>query len=68
MENFNGKIVAVTGAASGLGRATALVFARRGATLALIDKNEAGLQQLVADRAANIHGANLSNDGGITAD
>lgn len=49
MEDFTGKIVAVTGAASGLGRATAVAFARRGATLALIDKNEDGLNQLLVE-------------------
>ncbi len=46
MEDFTGKIVAITGAASGLGRATAVAFARRGATLALIDKNEDRLKQV----------------------
>jgi meso-butanediol dehydrogenase/(S,S)-butanediol dehydrogenase/diacetyl reductase len=49
MEDFNNKIVAVTGAASGLGRATAIAFAERGATLALIDRDEAGLQKLVGE-------------------
>ena len=41
---FDGKVVIVTGAASGLGRATALAFAGAGAKLALADINEAGLQ------------------------
>lgn len=47
MENFSGKVVAVTGAGNGLGRATALAFARRGATLALVDKDEKALCQLL---------------------
>lgn len=51
MEDFSGKVVAITGAASGLGRATAVAFAQRGATLALIDRNEDGLRQLVAELA-----------------
>lgn len=46
MEDFTGKIVAITGAASGLGRASAVAFARRGASLALVDKNGDGLEQL----------------------
>jgi len=37
MENFSGKTVVITGAAAGLGRATALAFAKRGADLVLSD-------------------------------
>ena len=48
---FDGKVVVVTGAASGLGRATALAFAREGAKLALADINEAGLAATVASAA-----------------
>jgi NAD(P)-dependent dehydrogenase (short-subunit alcohol dehydrogenase family) len=40
---LDGKVVLVTGAASGIGRATALAFAREGATLALVDRDAAGL-------------------------
>jgi len=48
---FDGKVVIVTGAASGLGRATALAFAREGAKLALADIDEAGLAATVASAA-----------------
>jgi len=41
--NLSGKTVLVTGAASGIGRETALAFARRGASLVIGDVNEAGL-------------------------
>jgi NAD(P)-dependent dehydrogenase (short-subunit alcohol dehydrogenase family) len=40
---LDGKVVLVTGAASGIGRATALAFAREGATLALVDRDAGGL-------------------------
>ena len=40
---LEGKVVVVTGAASGIGRATALAFAREGATLALLDRDAEGL-------------------------
>lgn len=37
MQSFEGKVVVVTGAASGMGKASAELFAERGATLELID-------------------------------
>lgn len=42
---FAGRIAAVTGAASGLGRATALALARQGARLLLFDRDAAGLEE-----------------------
>jgi meso-butanediol dehydrogenase / (S,S)-butanediol dehydrogenase / diacetyl reductase len=41
---FSGKVVVVTGAASGLGRATALAFAREGARVVVADVDAAGLE------------------------
>lgn len=45
MKRLNDKVIVVTGAASGLGRATALAIAREGAHLALVDIDDAGLRQ-----------------------
>lgn len=42
---FEGKVVLVTGAASGLGRAASLRFAQEGASLCLVDMNEEGLHE-----------------------
>jgi NAD(P)-dependent dehydrogenase (short-subunit alcohol dehydrogenase family) len=42
------KIAVITGAASGIGRATAVLFAREGAKLVLADKQEAGLEETLA--------------------
>ncbi len=46
--NLSGKTVLVTGAASGIGKETALAFARRGATLVICDLNETGLGETAA--------------------
>ncbi|WP_155718171.1 SDR family NAD(P)-dependent oxidoreductase, partial [Pseudomonas fluorescens] len=48
MKSFNGRVAAITGAASGMGRALALALAREGCHLALADKNSQGLEQTLA--------------------
>ena len=42
---FHGKTIVITGAASGIGRATALIFAREGANVVCADINEDGVQE-----------------------
>jgi short-subunit dehydrogenase len=51
MTAINGSAAAVTGAASGIGRALALELAARGCDLALADRDEAGLQTVAAEIA-----------------
>jgi len=46
---FKGQVVLMTGAAQGLGRATSLAFASRGAAVALVDMNEALLNETASE-------------------
>ncbi|MBI3784560.1 MAG: SDR family NAD(P)-dependent oxidoreductase [Deltaproteobacteria bacterium] len=55
--NLNSKTALVTGAASGIGKATALAFARRGANLIVCDFNEQGLattEQAIRDLGSDV--------------
>jgi NAD(P)-dependent dehydrogenase (short-subunit alcohol dehydrogenase family) len=47
--DMKNKVAVVTGAASGLGRGTALALARAGADLCLVDVNAAGLEETAAE-------------------
>ena len=47
MRSFDGRVVAITGAGSGIGRALAVDLAGRGALLALSDVDAAGLDETV---------------------
>ena len=63
--NMSGKSAVVTGAASGLGRASALKLAQAGADLCIVDLNAAGLEETAAQLRAlgvrvRVHAADLS--------
>jgi NADP-dependent 3-hydroxy acid dehydrogenase YdfG len=47
--NLNGRVAVVTGASSGMGRATALLLASRGARVALLARRQDALEQLAAE-------------------
>lgn len=49
MKDFKGKVCVVTGAASGIGRASALAYAAEGADVVLADLNEGGLAPVAGE-------------------
>jgi short-subunit dehydrogenase len=71
MTAIRGAAAAVTGAASGIGRALALELAARGCDLALADRDEAGLQAVAAEIAkthpqkVTLHRVDVSEPGQI---
>jgi short-subunit dehydrogenase len=59
MKSFGGRVAAITGAGSGMGRTLALSLARRSCHLALSDVNEVGLAETVKLAAA--HGVRVTS-------
>jgi 2-keto-3-deoxy-L-fuconate dehydrogenase len=59
-----GRTAIVTGAGSGIGRASAVLFAKEGAFVALVDRNGAGLQETLAaiegEGDASVHVGDVS--------
>ena len=49
------QVAIVTGAASGIGAATARLFATEGAKVALVDQDEVGLAKVAAEILSLIH-------------
>jgi meso-butanediol dehydrogenase/(S,S)-butanediol dehydrogenase/diacetyl reductase len=52
-DRFHGKVVIVTGAASGIGEATARRFVAEGAKVALVDRDEASLEKVAKSLPAD---------------
>jgi len=52
MYDLTGKVAVITGAASGMGRAAAILFARQGANVVLADLNAKGGEETAAEAAA----------------
>lgn len=69
---FENKVALVTGAASGLGHATAKAFAKAGASVVLADWNEKEVQTASKDLASKGHktlavGCDVSDDAQVEA-
>jgi NAD(P)-dependent dehydrogenase (short-subunit alcohol dehydrogenase family) len=54
---LSGRVAIVTGAASGIGRASAIAFAREGAKVVVVDRNERGGEETASAITANGHEA-----------
>ena len=68
---LQGKTVLITGAASGIGKATALLCAQMGATTILVDLNEEGLKntrtEIDNSESCSIYPLNLTDDTAVAA-
>jgi NAD(P)-dependent dehydrogenase (short-subunit alcohol dehydrogenase family) len=70
MREIRGAVAVVTGAASGIGRALAVDLARRGAQLALVDVNAAGLDEtrsLLGNAVARTYMVDVSKAAAVEA-
>ena len=68
MHRFEAKIVVVTGAASGIGAATARRFAHEGASVTLVDRHRETLDPVIADLPSDrtmAHAADVSDSASV---
>jgi NAD(P)-dependent dehydrogenase (short-subunit alcohol dehydrogenase family) len=61
---LQGRVAIVTGAGSGIGRASAVLFAREGAFVALVDRDEAGMRETL-DATSDVKGQGSAHHGDV---
>ncbi len=61
-DRLRGRRIVITGAASGIGRATARLFAAEGAVLALLDRDAKGLQAVAQETGAHIFETDITQE------
>jgi len=59
--DFQGKVVVVTGGASGMGEATAREFARSGAHVVIVDRNQERAPQIASEIDAGAQVGDVSD-------
>ena len=62
---LQGRRIVVTGAASGIGQATALRFAQEGASLALLDLDRAGIEETARRIGGHAFAADVASEGSV---
>ena len=66
-DRLRGKTALITAAAQGIGRATALAFAREGASVIATDVNEAKLRELAATPGIEVRPLDVTDDAAVAA-
>jgi NAD(P)-dependent dehydrogenase (short-subunit alcohol dehydrogenase family) len=65
IQRLRNRRIVITGAASGIGMATARLFAAEGAALTLLDRNAQGLRALAREMQAHVFEADVCDEGSI---
>ncbi|WP_336043242.1 SDR family oxidoreductase, partial [Pseudooceanicola nanhaiensis] len=64
---FEGKVAIVTGAASGIGRATAARLAAEGAKVCIVDREQAALDAATPEGEVMTHACDVSDEAQVEA-